>query len=693
MRRRVLVAALGFALALLVLAAAFAIVRRHAWAEAAVVAAAWGSGVHPVSLRVESIGPRGAVARDLRIGETPDLVVDTVTLEWSLRDLVALRAGLAVLEGARLQATVGEEGLSVGALDPLLEGEGDGGDPLAARLRLVDASVHVETPAGAVRIEGVRAEIDPGSTATPSSGGEVSVERIQALDADEGFPVLEAGARAEPDGEGALAVSFHLASTDGRARVEGGGRVVPEPLEADLAVRLLPADLGAAGLDLVSYLPPGDPAVNEVEGIVDGEVQVRVPGPSGEPLEVRAEARLAGGAARVQTEQGALRIEALEARAVATQAGPTRVELLGATLRDGAKKERFAPVGLTGDASAAEDGAWQLTLSLADAAGHRLAGLEGVAVPEGGRFEGRVATEALTFGPDGLDAPALAPALGDSLASLSGELAGRAEIRVPGAGEAPFEIEGVLELDGIEVATTDDARLSGLRGDLDFAGPAPWRTRGVQQLRFAEFLAFGALSEGELTFQGRDLRWEVESFECGFASGRLRAMGAFDPEGAGHALTLELDGVDLADVLDVLEVPDLTGTGTVSGVVPVWTEGDALRVGAALQASEGGGVLRYTPASGAAERLGVAGDLGLLAKALEDFHYHELSLGLEGDLAGDAALRARLHGRNPNVEGGRPIHLNLRVETHVPSLLLGASASTRLPQVLVQRLRDRVEDR
>ena len=189
-----------------------------------------------------------------------------------------------------------------------------------------------------------------------------------------------------------------------------------------------------------------------------------------------------------------------------------------------------------------------------------------------------------------------------------------------------------------------------------------------------------------------DRQLAVDAFECGFASGRLKGMGVFDPD-RGHGMALEIDGVDLGELLAVLEISDLSATGTISGVVPLYSEGDALRIAASLAAAPAGGTIRYLPVAGAAARLGVAGDLGMLAEALEDFHYDALSMGLEGDLVGDAVLRASVRGRNPSVEDGRPIHLNLRVETHLPSLLLGASASTRLPDVLERRLRDRVEQR
>lgn len=90
-------------------------------------------------------------------------------------------------------------------------------------------------------------------------------------------------------------------------------------------------------------------------------------------------------------------------------------------------------------------------------------------------------------------------------------------------------------------------------------------------------------------------------------------------------------------------------------------------MGAALAAGRDGGVIHWKPAAGAAQRLGLTGDLAVVADALEDYHYETLQVGLEGDLAGDVRMRLSLKGNNPAYDGGRPVHLDLQVETNVPA--------------------------
>ena len=59
----------------------------------------------------------------------------------------------------------------------------------------------------------------------------------------------------------------------------------------------------------------------------------------------------------------------------------------------------------------------------------------------------------------------------------------------------------------------------------------------------------------------------------------------------------------------------------------------------------------------------------LVAQALNNFHYSLLRVGVEYDESGTLDLSARLEGRNPDLKKSPPIHFNLTVQEHVPTLL------------------------
>ena len=61
--------------------------------------------------------------------------------------------------------------------------------------------------------------------------------------------------------------------------------------------------------------------------------------------------------------------------------------------------------------------------------------------------------------------------------------------------------------------------------------------------------------------------------------------------------------------------------------------------------------------------------LQLVAQALNNFHYTVLRVGVRYGETGMLDLRARLEGRNPDLAQTPPIHFNLTVQEHIPTLL------------------------
>jgi hypothetical protein len=58
-----------------------------------------------------------------------------------------------------------------------------------------------------------------------------------------------------------------------------------------------------------------------------------------------------------------------------------------------------------------------------------------------------------------------------------------------------------------------------------------------------------------------------------------------------------------------------------------------------------------------------------MAQALNNFHYRLLRVGVEYGENGILDLNAQLEGRNPDFKKSPPIHFNLTVQEHIPTLL------------------------
>ena len=82
-----------------------------------------------------------------------------------------------------------------------------------------------------------------------------------------------------------------------------------------------------------------------------------------------------------------------------------------------------------------------------------------------------------------------------------------------------------------------------------------------------------------------------------------------------------------------------------------------------------------------------------VAQALDDFQYDLLSADVTYGEGGILILGLELQGRNPAVEEGRPIHLNIRLEEDVPALMASLQLSGQVSEVIQKRIQQRLLQR
>ena len=70
-----------------------------------------------------------------------------------------------------------------------------------------------------------------------------------------------------------------------------------------------------------------------------------------------------------------------------------------------------------------------------------------------------------------------------------------------------------------------------------------------------------------------------------------------------------------------------------------------------------------------------------------------LSSKLDYEPSGKLLFNVRLEGKNPAVEQGRPIHLNLNLEEDLPALLASIQLSNHVSETIQERIRQRLQNR
>ena len=165
---------------------------------------------------------------------------------------------------------------------------------------------------------------------------------------------------------------------------------------------------------------------------------------------------------------------------------------------------------------------------------------------------------------------------------------------------------------------------------------------------------------------------DVREFRCEMFGGTVTSRGpVVDLARPPVRVTFVLRNLDLAKILSVEQQKGLHGTGTVNGMLPVTlTTGGVVIKDGVVEAQPPGGVIRYASAPESAKVISEADrDLHLVAQALNNFHYALLRIGVKYGENGVLDLNARLEGRNPDLVDIPPIHFNLTVQEHIPTLL------------------------
>lgn len=163
---------------------------------------------------------------------------------------------------------------------------------------------------------------------------------------------------------------------------------------------------------------------------------------------------------------------------------------------------------------------------------------------------------------------------------------------------------------------------------------------------------------------------EVRDFQCEIFGGTVSNPGPVgDLAKPPVTTTFSLWNLDLAKILSVEQQKGLQGTGTLNGTLPVTiTSGGIIVKDGVLEAQPPGGSIRYTSMSESSKVLSES-DRQLVAQALNNFQYSLLRVGVKYGETGLLDLNARLEGRNPDLRNTPPIHFNLTVQEHIPTLL------------------------
>ncbi|UAW98553.1 YdbH domain-containing protein [Halopseudomonas nanhaiensis] len=280
------------------------------------------------------------------------------------------------------------------------------------------------------------------------------------------------------------------------------------------------------------------------------------------------------------------------------------------------------------------------------------------------------------------------------LTLASGRLRGRFDV----SGVTSLErLDGTVDASGI-AGIYDRATFEGLTLPLDIAiarDVLSVQTDGLRLTTLNPGVELGPLSARfgydaplNAPIEGR---FTVHQAQMGLLGGELVVQPAtLDLAAERQHLVIDLRGLQLASLFEAYPADGLSGRGTLDGQLPVsLVDGQVTVDSGSVRAREPGGVLQYR-----SERLSELGrsNLGMreLAVALDDFRYSVLSSELDYGEDGMLILGLRLEGNNPDLQNGRPVHLNINLEENIPALLASLQLSGQVSDIIQKRVQERL---
>jgi dicarboxylate transporter DctA-like protein len=603
-----------------------------------------GAGIEAFSFELTEVGLWGASLNLVRIGPAvaPDVSIETLTLHYTPIELASGHIRTIEVSSPNIKILIESGGVSFGALDPVFAPSVASGSLAVTigEILISDAVIGIATPQSMLEVMG-------------------SARVTQS----------EAGWRFEPD-NGCLGVSVG-AMQSGPVLLDSfvtdfclpdEGPVVDWPLKQPLAVAANALSLALRG-DQGEIILAADlaTAVLEIASADLSDVRLQISG--GEFMVPGFQLGLSGVGLRVSV-------------AVAdTMSADWKLE--GALLEDLSVSKRFVPIRLGGDGDITP-ATVSFDLIVSDPESYSILS----SVSGGYQVETAVASAVAQIGPllfseVGLQPQKIVPSLAGVVTNVVGSASGVARFHLQ---NGTLTSSGTFDLDGVGLSTST-ARVEEVSGRIEFGSLVPPATAPSQSLTVGLVDAGFQLMDGVVAFLvNENGSVQVESATWPFAGGVIRlSSGLIEPGAATQDIVLDVEEVALSSLISLVNFDGVSGTGTVSGRVPVQIRnGNPIITGAELT-TKGPGQLSYKgDGTGAISE----GQSALLFQALENFQYTGLTLSLDGNAQDRLTVKLNLEGANPELYDGYPFVININTEASFAELLRSATLGTRALDII-----------
>ena len=383
----------------------------------------------------------------------------------------------------------------------------------------------------------------------------------------------------------------------------------------------------------------------------------------------RSEGELRLENARVMLPGEAISLNAVSGRLPLGASGDAAELVLSGEVHDSGRSARFSPVriDLTGERAGESISVSGMLETLNRAVRLPLKGEVDFAATTGRMSVG---PKTVTFRKGGLQPGALSPRL-SALRSSTGVVRISATFLLDAEGTVRTATRLAFEDFS---ARMGDVEVAGLAGKIQFSRLSPLATAGPQQLAARRVIMGVPIDRPRVRFtirpRRRGLSVRVHNATGDLAGGDITVEDVrWDSAAQTNDLNVRVSDVAIDRLLRDWQVDGITGTGLLSGVIPVRIGRTGFAVEGGRLDSVGAGVIRVDWGS-ARETLVNSGDqVALTVNALEDFGYDSLSIGVDQPEDGALTLAIGLEGSNPKVLDGYPFRFNVNLSGELAPIL------------------------
>lgn len=241
-----------------------------------------------------------------------------------------------------------------------------------------------------------------------------------------------------------------------------------------------------------------------------------------------------------------------------------------------------------------------------------------------------------------------------------------------------FDAKGSLQAHNAALSW-ERARLEGAQLKLQLDGLHPLQGRIQLAAQHGELATGTALAELNIDLARAAQTLTIHALKVRLLGGSVHSKPLSLPwPPSEQTLPLEIHEIDLGQLLALPKMQGLSGSGRLSGVLPLVYRDSGVEIHDGQLNGVGPGTIKYAPAQAISDNIGL--------QALRNFHFRQL--GMHVWYASDGAYRteAKLEGNNPDFYSGYPILFRLNINGKLPGLFRSALFSGDFNRHILEQL-------